>query len=277
MSQRPHAARAFTLVELLVVIAIITLLVAILMPVLGKAREVARRSVCGVNLKSLYTVMMMYSTQNRQRIPLGYQVNVGTDANGVPAASSQFRGTNMLVRWNSDAYFLKNPDMHFGCLVNGGVAANPKVFYCPSQTIPRYQFDTEYNAWGRVGSLGSWCRFGYGTRPLAGWSMGSSPSTITGVTWGWPDHRSKDLPQVDQLEGGWTIASDYNDQLSYVTASHGDGFNIVSIAGGVRWMNLNQANDDWKNGVTTTGDQSSSWYDEVNQKGLWFDMDRVVK
>jgi len=53
--------KGFTLVELLVVIAIIALLMAVLLPALSKAREYARRIVCGNTLKTLVTAGHIYS------------------------------------------------------------------------------------------------------------------------------------------------------------------------------------------------------------------------
>jgi prepilin-type N-terminal cleavage/methylation domain-containing protein len=54
----------FTLVELLVVISIIALLMAVLLPALGVAREIARATVCRANLKQWGTIISIYTEGN---------------------------------------------------------------------------------------------------------------------------------------------------------------------------------------------------------------------
>ncbi len=56
--------KGFTLIELLVVIAIIALLIAILLPSLARARELAKRTVCGTQLKAVGSAAVMYGNDN---------------------------------------------------------------------------------------------------------------------------------------------------------------------------------------------------------------------
>lgn len=52
---------AFTLIELLVVIGIVAILAAILFPVIAKAREAGRKTVCASNLRQIGTAFAMYT------------------------------------------------------------------------------------------------------------------------------------------------------------------------------------------------------------------------
>lgn len=68
--RRTRENRAFTLIELLVVIAIIALLISILLPSLARAREAAKRGVCGQNLKGINAACKTYAFDNEDRWPI---------------------------------------------------------------------------------------------------------------------------------------------------------------------------------------------------------------
>ncbi|QOV91808.1 type II secretion system protein [Humisphaera borealis] len=106
-------SRGFTLVELLVVIAIIGLLVSILLPALGRAREGARTLKCAANLRSILQATTAYANENR-----GILVPTGTFYGGW--------WSNILV----DKKFLVAPR-----LKDSELGSGPKmegVFYCPN-------------------------------------------------------------------------------------------------------------------------------------------------
>lgn len=64
-----HRKKGFTLIELLVVIAIIALLVAIVVPALGKAKIYAQKVVCRSNIRQQAMGVMLYSEENDTWVP----------------------------------------------------------------------------------------------------------------------------------------------------------------------------------------------------------------
>ena len=69
MRQRPTLIGSFTLIELLVVISIIALLIALLLPALGVARETARASTCMSQLKNFGIATAVYANDNEGLFP----------------------------------------------------------------------------------------------------------------------------------------------------------------------------------------------------------------
>ena len=129
-SQKTDRARSralthgFTLVELLVVIGIIAVLIGILLPTLGKARESGRRIACLSNLRQLSLACVMYEqswkTLPGPSLPAVFDYNIVNDPNG-PFSKP------------TDDYYrsrqLSNKDVLMKYLGN-----NRSVFFCPSST-----------------------------------------------------------------------------------------------------------------------------------------------
>lgn len=74
-----HKRDGFTLIELLVVIAIIALLMAVVLPAMSKAKELAMSLSCTANLHSLGTAYQAYANDHDDKVLMGYSSNQTSD------------------------------------------------------------------------------------------------------------------------------------------------------------------------------------------------------
>ena len=110
---RKHRVAGFTLIELLVVIAIIGILAALLLPVLGKAKEKARLTTCLSNLRQVNLAIRLYADDFRDALPV--LPNPNPYPNGV------------------GAYYKQLVKCYLG--LTGPASLDEKVFICPSDHI----------------------------------------------------------------------------------------------------------------------------------------------
>ena len=132
-------ARGFTLIELLVVIAIIAILAALLLPVLSRAKERARRTADVSNLHQWGVACTMYAGDFKDYLPVGIRAG----AAGNPAADDfiWFNGNT----WNA--------------LRSYGVTTN--IAYCQSWlTRQDLLADVGTPVWGTTDVLLGWVYWG---------------------------------------------------------------------------------------------------------------------
>lgn len=87
--------RGFTLIELLVVIAIMSLLAAMIFPVFAQARDKARQTMCGSNLRQVALASLQYATDFDGQMVPGAQNMMGLNSrrwHGVRPGSSAGTG-----------------------------------------------------------------------------------------------------------------------------------------------------------------------------------------
>ena len=119
--------RGFTVLELLVVVAIIALLLTVVLPALGWAREAARRANCMSNLRQLGIADFSFANDNRGRF-----VTASPNPDPQPQSNNSLWDIHIVNRTNVYGY------VHFGLLLVDYLNHDAHVFFCPSATAFTY-------------------------------------------------------------------------------------------------------------------------------------------
>ncbi len=266
--------KAFTLVELLVVIAVIALLMAILLPALSKAKELARRIICANHQRSLMTANFVYAnTYDGCFVPIDYFVSVSSINYEGPILAANISvkagrdggqtGQYDFTSWKENKAFRKILDLqsmkHKKMDIDNDGQDNynayklPDDFQCPSDSISRDYTKDVSGLWNssfayncteflkQYGQLGS---ISYYTRPpIAGhWSQSIKRSAeklafIDSVDWytQWGNNADYTI--------GWDIYGQqslefYQGKAIYhpIIYRHSEGANVAFYDGHVSYM-----------------------------------------
>ncbi len=173
--------RAFTLVELLVVIGIIVILVAILLPILMRAKRQAQKVVCQANLRSIGQGLMFY-VDDYHYYPGGWK-NYATAPTAI---------------WPT--------------LIRKSLRGSRKVFYCPARST-EFMWTNPPSAGPRLPAPSAFIPFGYepnepvvisSTDGRPGWTLFSYAYNFAGA--GGIRNVSNSTPPVLNCRGlGWLL------------------------------------------------------------------------
>jgi prepilin-type N-terminal cleavage/methylation domain-containing protein len=133
--------RGFTLIELLVVIAIISILAALLLPVLASSKQRAQSIKCLSNMHQWGLAFTMYAADNRDFVPEEGNVAGAINDPGGPNATDNldYAWYNCVAPTVSQLPLVKEYG-GFGNATNPPVPGSPTIFSCPSAPQPNTSY-----------------------------------------------------------------------------------------------------------------------------------------
>ena len=249
---RPAGARCgFTLIELLIVIAVLTMLLGILVPTLSRARELARRAKCSMNLHNIGTAWQQLWAENERRFPgLGRPDGHGDDT------ISQFDYAIIQGRKFANT----------GVLYQQGFLDSPDVFICPTivKSIAQPWFDDlagafmadKPNPWPPAeGQSARHTRMTYGTRRMAYYDDSSLAGPDPAPPPAPCKHEGIMLRKVPlagiKNPGSFSFMADCFNWPFVAEYSHVPGVNVLYLSGRVKFFTDNTPNREilYNNGI----------------------------
>lgn len=135
------------MMDLMVTMAIISILIAILLPTVGKVRESAQKVICGSNMRQIGMGVSIYTQDNKERLP---------DSVFLPVSRSNAASYAELHRMDTlrlaDEEF---PEMYgdlwdgLGLLYRDEYITASNIFYCPSHH-GNFLFEDAAEDWNRL-------------------------------------------------------------------------------------------------------------------------------
>ena len=209
--------KGFTLIELLVVVAIISLLVSILLPSLGRAKELARRSICASNLHSIMNSLGIYAAEEGD--------------NRLPSPGPDYRWPQLLNRMyypNGGYGSWGDRFANLGLLVETGICGtigSDGVLRCPSnppeRNLASCHGDPDHPNYWLSARLGRWANRN------AAYPRNWFPEL---------EETPEEAPRLEDLPLGDALHSDAFRAGHEVINCHGDGVNVLYVAGNVLYV-----------------------------------------
>jgi len=244
---------AFTLIELLVVVAIISILAAMLLPALQRAKEQGRRAACLSNQRQLVQGVLLYTLDSDGRLPPNW--------NGQNAQLTHQVRKNP---WDGSPEVDTNGWHSLGRLFSMNIIKTPKLYFCPSQKLPLmlypYAWDVGYVTGFSYTYGNYWYRL-FGQEIFTGWGnvLQAEINEMRGTN-------------IDRMNPPWALTCDVMTQSYLVLPGYRWPHEYGAIAaysdGHAEFVNLGKAEWDRVQAVLNSGIAANDYYTYLFFKAL---------
>jgi prepilin-type N-terminal cleavage/methylation domain-containing protein len=236
-----RSPKAFTLIELLVVISIIAVLIAMLLPALGKARDQAMRTKCLASQRQLAIACNAYSNDWKGFMPQRDAWSAGIEVTYFyPPAENRYYG--------------------IGLTFAGGYVNDYRLFYCPSFNVPAYSPDLWKPYWVQPNPYALYINLSYEYRPSS--ARWPEPNIYRAWNTSDPDAVGRGILADFFLYGQAVNAHVDAIQAVYID---GSGRSINNDNGFLTWASVTYPGGNWGSANTAFDLQEGAWRTYVDR------------